>query len=58
MQDQTEGALSTLIELWASPFIAGELDQMAFKDPFQLKQFYEVHVISKKNKVKSHPNMF
>jgi len=30
-----DGALST------SPFTAGELDQMAFKGPFQLKQFYD-----------------
>jgi len=29
-------ALSTLIELWVSLFIAGELDQMIFKGPFQL----------------------
>jgi len=29
-----------LIELWVSLFIAGELDQMAFKGLFQLKQFH------------------
>jgi len=27
------------MELRVSLFIAGELDQMAFKDPFQLKPF-------------------
>ena len=30
-------ALSNLIYLWVSLFIAGGLDQMAFKDPFHLK---------------------
>jgi len=35
-----DGALSTLMELWVSLFIAGELDHIFFKDPFQLKQFY------------------
>ena len=29
-----------LMELQASLFIAEELDQMAFKGPFQLRQFY------------------
>ena len=38
---QAGGALSSLIELWVSLFIAGELDQMAFKGAFQLKQFYD-----------------
>ena len=33
--------LSTLIKLWASLFIAGQLDQMAFEGPFQLKQLRE-----------------
>jgi len=28
------------MELWVSLFTAGELDQMAFKGPFQLKRFY------------------
>jgi len=32
-----DGALSNLIYLWVSLFIAGGLDQMAFKDPFHLK---------------------
>ena len=32
-----DGALSNLILL--SVFIAGELDQVTFKGPFQLKQF-------------------
>jgi len=27
------------MELWVSLFIAGELDQMTFKGPFQLKPF-------------------
>ena len=30
-----------LMELWVSLFIAGGLDQMAFKGPFQLKPFYD-----------------
>jgi len=29
-----------LMELWVSLFSAGGLDQMAFKGPFQLKQFH------------------
>ena len=29
------------MELWVSLFIAGELDQMAFNGPFQLKPFYD-----------------
>ena len=36
-QGQAGGALSILIELQVSLFIVGELDQMAFKGPFQLK---------------------
>ena len=32
-------ALSNLTELHVSLFIAGELNQMAFKGPFQLKLF-------------------
>ena len=40
-QGQAGGALSTLIELWVSLFVAGELDRMAFKGPFQLKRFYD-----------------
>ena len=28
------------VELWVSLFIAGEWDQVTFKGPFQLKQFY------------------
>ena len=30
-----------LLELWVSLFIAGVLDKITFKDPFQLKQFYD-----------------
>lgn len=30
-------AMSTQINLYTSLFIAGQLDQMALKDPFQLK---------------------
>jgi len=30
-----------LMELWVSLFIAGQLDQMAFKGSFQLKSFYD-----------------
>ena len=29
------------MELWVPMFIAGELDQMALKGPFQIKPFYE-----------------
>ena len=29
------------MELWASLSTAGELGQMAFKGPFQLKPFYD-----------------
>ena len=29
------------MELWVSLFIAEELDQTAFKGPFQLKPFYD-----------------
>lgn len=32
-----DGALSNLVELQASLFIAGELDYMTFKGPYQLK---------------------
>lgn len=39
-------ALSGLTQLQASLFIAGELDQMSFKDHFQLRQFYD-SVVSK-----------
>ena len=41
MRGQAGGALSSLIELWVSLFIAGEFDQMASKGPFQLKRFYD-----------------
>ena len=34
-------ALSNLIELWVSLFIAEELDQMTFKDFSELKRFYD-----------------
>ena len=30
-----------LMELWVSLFVAGELDQMAFKGPFQVKRLYD-----------------
>jgi len=33
-----------LVELWASLLIAGGLDQVAFKGPFQLKRFYNSHL--------------
>ena len=36
-----DGALSNLINLQVSLFIAGELDWMAFKGPFQLKLFFD-----------------
>ena len=39
IQGRLHQALSNLIELYVSLFIAAELDQMAFKDPFQLKRF-------------------
>lgn len=29
------------MELWVPMFMAGELDQMALKGPFQMKRFYE-----------------
>jgi len=32
-------ALGNLIKLWMALFLAGELDQMTFGCPFQLKQF-------------------
>ena len=36
-----DGALYTLMELRVSLFIVGELVQVDFKGPLQLKQFYE-----------------
>ena len=36
---QAGGTLSTPIYLWVSLFIAGELNQIAFKDLFHLKKF-------------------
>ena len=39
VQDSLDRALSNLTELWVSLFIAGELDQMNSKSPFQLKRF-------------------
>ena len=36
-----DGALSNLINLQVSLFIAGELDWMTFKHPFQLGLFYD-----------------
>jgi len=30
-----------LMELWVSLIMAGELDQMAFRGPFQLERFYD-----------------
>jgi len=37
LKARLNGALSGLIELWMTPFIAGELKQMNIKRPFQLK---------------------
>ena len=34
-----DGALSTLMELWVSMCIAGELHEIVIKSPFQLKRF-------------------
>ena len=34
-----------LVELWVSLFIARELEQMAFKGPFQLKQLYASMIV-------------
>ena len=39
-QGQARWGSEPLMELWVSPLTAGELDQMAFKGPFQLKQFH------------------
>jgi len=40
-----------LMELWVSLFTAGERDQMAFKDPFQRKQFrFQSSMVPKKSK--------
>jgi len=39
IQSQAEGDSEHLMELCVSLFAAEELDQMAFKGPFQLKQF-------------------
>ena len=36
-QGQAGWGSEHLMELWVSLFTAGELDQMAFKGPFQLK---------------------
>jgi len=33
------------MELWVSPFITGGVDKMAFKGPFQLKQFHDSMII-------------
>ena len=45
MPEDTQGQAGRgsehLVELWVLLFIAGEWDQMAFKGPFQLKQFYD-----------------
>jgi len=43
---RVDQALSTLIKLQVSLFIAGELDQLTFKGPFQLKRFYVSMTIS------------
>ena len=40
-QGQTGQGSEHLMELQVSLFIAGELDQMEFKGPFQLKRFYD-----------------
>lgn len=34
-----------LLELWVSLFIAGQLDQVAFTCPFQLKGFFDSVVL-------------
>ena len=39
IQGQTRQGSEHLMELWVSLCIARDLDQMAFKGPFQLKQF-------------------
>jgi len=39
-QGQAGQGSEHLMELWVSLFIAGDLDHMAFKGPFQLKLFY------------------
>jgi len=39
LKDRLDGALSNLIYLWVPLFVAGGLDQMVFKGPFQLKLF-------------------
>ena len=36
-----QGQAEHLMELWVSLFIAGELDQIAFKGPFQVKRLYD-----------------
>ena len=41
-----DGVLRTLTELWMSLFIAGGLDQMAFRGPFQLKRFCDSMITS------------
>jgi len=41
-----DGALSNLLELKMSLLIAGQLDKMTFKGPFQLKLFYDSVILS------------
>ena len=36
-----DGALSNLIYLWVSLFVARELDWVTFKGPFQIKRFHD-----------------
>ena len=40
-QVRLDRALSNLVELEVSLFVAAELDQMTLKGPFQLKRFYD-----------------
>jgi len=38
-----------MMELWVSLFVAKELAQMAYKDSFQLKQFYDLMICDQTN---------
>jgi len=42
-----------LTELWNPLFIAGELDLMTFKDPFQLKGFYDSEILFSNSFIKT-----
>ena len=41
LKTRLDGALSTLTQLQVSLFIAGELDYVSLKGPFQRKPFYD-----------------